>query len=246
MAGGDKDNPTITAVSVEPPTMCNRAVVTVPSHVLRIFGGLSGGPVVEQSFFNIALEPGRPRGYTGAMKRLAGFAVIVPLLACGAARAQFVVDKVDARRVDEHVRVQVNLNLSLTDAAEQALAHGVPLIVVHEVALQKNGWLWNRVQQRSSERHRLRYHALSGRYVVDSDETVLDTFRTVTDALDYINSTSATFNAPAAGAAYTVAVRSRIDINALPAPLRPTALFSPQWQLSSDWSQWPIDGSSTN
>jgi len=32
-------------------------------------------------------------------------------------------------------------------------------------------------------------------------------------------------------------VRSLIDINALPAPLRPTALFSPQWQLSSDWSQ---------
>lgn len=180
------------------------------------------------------------------MKRFAGSLIVVSLLLSGAARAQFVVDKVDARRVDESVQVRVDLDLSLTDAAEQALAHGVPLIVVHEVALTRNGWFWNRVQQQTSERHRLRYHALSGRYVVDSDDAVLDTFRTVTEALEYINSTSATFDAPAPGSAYMVAVRSRIDINALPAPLRPTALFSPQWQLSSDWSQWPIDGFSTN
>lgn len=180
------------------------------------------------------------------MKRFTGIAIITLLSLSGAARAQFVVDRVDAQRVDESVSVQVDLDLSLTDGAERALAHGVPLIVVHEVVLKKNGWLWNRVQQQSSERHRLRYHALSGRYIVDSDNAILDTFRTVTDALEFINSTSATFDIPARGPAYTIAVRSRIDINALPAPLRPTALFSPQWQLSSDWSQWPIKGSSTN
>jgi len=180
------------------------------------------------------------------MKRVTGFIIALTLLLGGTARAQFVVDQVEAKRVDEGVRVQVDLDLSLTDAAEQALAHGVPLIVVHEIALQKNGWLWNRVQKRVSERHRLRYHALSGRYVVENDAAAMDTFRTVTDALDYINSTSTTFSMPALGPAYTVAVRSRIDVNALPAPLRPTALFSPQWQLSSDWSQWPIDASSTN
>lgn len=180
------------------------------------------------------------------MKRFIGAIIVVSLLLSGAARAQFVVDKVEARREGGDIRVQVDLDLSLSDAAEQALAHGVPLIVVHEVALEENGWLWNRVRQRTSERHRLRYHALSGRYVVDSDDAVLDTFRTVTDALEYINSASASFDAPARSAAYLIAVRSRIDINALPAPLRPTALFSPQWRLSSDWSQWPIDASSTN
>lgn len=180
------------------------------------------------------------------MKHFAGCLSVLWLLTCGVARAQFVVDKVDARQVEEGVRVQVELDLSLSDAAEKALAHGVPLIVVHEVALTRNGWFWNRVQQQTSERHRLRYHALSGRYVVDSDDAVLDTFRTITDALEYINSTSATFDVSEHIADYMVAVRSRIDINALPAPLRPTALFSPQWQLSSDWSQWPIDGSTTN
>ena len=37
-----------------------------------------------------------------------------------------------------------------------------------------------------------------------------------------------------------MAVRSSLDINALPAPLRPMALFSANWRLSSDWTQWQI------
>ena len=180
------------------------------------------------------------------MKRFAGMVVVLALLVCGSARAQFVVDKVEARQVDQGVRVRVELDLNLTDAAEQALSHGVPLIVVHEIALTRNGWLWNKVEKRSSERHRLRYHVLSGRYVVDRDQQLLETFRTVSDALNFINIATATFDVPAQSPPYMIAVRSRIDINALPAPLRPTALFSPDWQLSSDWSQWPINGSSRN
>lgn len=184
------------------------------------------------------------------MKQLAGIVMLSFLLwgslAVAPAAAEFRVEHVDARRVDASIRVDVELALSLTDATEDALAHGVPLIVVHEIALNRNGWLWGSVEQQTSERHRLRYHALSGRYVVDSDGAVLDTFRSISDALDFINTASARFEVPDKNARYNVAVRSRIDINALPAPLRPTALFSPQWRLSSDWSQWPIDGSSTN
>jgi len=180
------------------------------------------------------------------MKRLAALLVLLPLCYGATAHAQFRVDRVDARRVDEGIQVKVDLELSLTDATEEALSHGVPLIVVHEIALRRNGWLWRRMEQQTSERHQLRYHALSGRYVVDSDGAVLDTFRSISDALEFINSATARFELPARSDEYNVAVRSRIDINALPAPLRPTALFSPQWQLSSDWSQWPIDGLSTN
>ncbi|MFZ0486462.1 MAG: DUF4390 domain-containing protein [Arenicellales bacterium] len=180
------------------------------------------------------------------MARVAGISLVLWLLLSGAARAQFVVDHVDARRVDDSIRVKVDLDLSLSDAADQALSHGVPLIVVNEIELLRHGWLWNHVEQRVSQRHRLRYYALSGQYVLDSNEASLDAFRTVSDALKTISSTTARFQIPAHSAGYTVAVRSRIDINALPAPLRPTALFSPQWQLSSDWTQWPIDGSSTN
>jgi hypothetical protein len=179
------------------------------------------------------------------MKRLA--VVLMALLPLGCvAHAQFRVDQVDAKRVDDNIQVKARLDLSLTDATEDALSHGVPLIIVNEIELNRSGWLWDRTVQRASERHELRYHALSGQYVVDSDGIVLDTFRSISDALEFINSISASFKVSDKDTDYNVAVRSRIDINALPAPLRPTALFSPQWQLSSDWSQWPIDVSSIN
>lgn len=168
------------------------------------------------------------------------------LLFGGAARADFVIDKVDAQRVDGQIQVRASMDLTLSDAAEQALAHGVPLIVVHEFELLEDGWIWNRVRQQASVRYRLRYHRLSGRYIVDSKTAALESFRTLSDALEDISRASATFDSMPLDSGGKVAVRSRIDINALPAPLRPTALFSPQWQLSSDWSQWPIDVSSTN
>ena len=184
------------------------------------------------------------------MARIIGISVVLWLLLCGTAEAQFVVDHVDARQVGHSVRVKVDLDLSLTDAADQALSYGVPLIVVNEIELLRRGWLWDHVAQRISERHRLRYYALSGQYVLDSDASSLSAFRTVSDALKTISSATASFKLPGKSDGYddgyVVAVRSRIDINALPAPLRPTALFSPQWQISSDWTQWPISASSTN
>ena len=39
---------------------------------------------------------------------------------------------------------------------------------------------------------------------------------------------------------YTLIVRSRLDINRLPAALRPLAFFSPSWRLSSDWTRWQV------
>lgn len=185
------------------------------------------------------------------MARLTGIAVVLALLLCGTARAQFVVDHVDAKRVGRTIRVKARLDLSLTDAADQALSYGVPLIVVNEIELLRKGWLWDHVAQRISERHRLRYYALSGQYVLDGDKSSLSAFRTASDALKTISSATASFKVPGrtgghSSDGYVIAVRSRIDINALPAPLRPTALFSPQWQISSDWTQWPINGSSTN
>lgn len=181
------------------------------------------------------------------MNRAVSIILITGLLAGGPARAHFVVDRVEAHWVDGGIRVRADFDLSLSDAAERALDHGVPLIVVQELELTRKGWLWNHVEQSVNARHGLRYYALSGRYVVASNGVVLDSFGTVGDALESIDSMRVTFAAPAVkDASYAIAARSRLDIDALPAPLIPTALFSPEWQLASDWSQWPITGFSTN
>ena len=40
---------------------------------------------------------------------------------------------------------------------------------------------------------------------------------------------------------YTARIRARLDIEALPSPLRPIAYLSPQWRLNSGWFEWGIE-----
>ena len=39
---------------------------------------------------------------------------------------------------------------------------------------------------------------------------------------------------------YTLAIRAKLDIEALPAPLRPVAYVSPSWRMSSGWYEWNL------
>jgi hypothetical protein len=40
---------------------------------------------------------------------------------------------------------------------------------------------------------------------------------------------------------YQVGIRARLDLESLPAPLRPLAYISPSWRMSSGWYQWTLD-----
>jgi len=35
-------------------------------------------------------------------------------------------------------------------------------------------------------------------------------------------------------------VKTALEIEALPLPLRPVAYLTPQWHLSSGWFEWPL------
>ena len=39
---------------------------------------------------------------------------------------------------------------------------------------------------------------------------------------------------------YLIKVRAQLDIESLPAPLRPVAYASPSWHLNSGWTEWKI------
>ena len=43
-----------------------------------------------------------------------------------------------------------------------------------------------------------------------------------------------------AGADYAARIRARLDIEALPSPLRPIAYLSPKWRLDSGWFEWRV------
>ena len=47
-------------------------------------------------------------------------------------------------------------------------------------------------------------------------------------------------DALAAQGEYLVRMRAHLDIETLPAPLRPVAYTSPSWHLNSGWTTWTI------
>ena len=168
------------------------------------------------------------------------------LLCLGPAQADFVVKDVEANLIERQLHVSTKVELNLSEQAELAVENGVPLIVLTEFALVRTGLLWNSTLFRHSNGKRLRYHSLSDRYVVEDLELdEIDTFSSVAEALESMGVfRSLVFPIPQElntdSRHYTLTVRSRLDINKLPAALRPLAFFSPSWQLTSDWTSWQI------
>ena len=162
------------------------------------------------------------------------------------AYADFVVENVQADLVQQELHVSTKINLSLSEQAELAVENGVPLVVLTEFALIKDGILWDKTLLKHKNGQQLRYHSLSDRYVVeDLDVEEIDTYGSVTEALQSMGAfRSVVLPLPESTGTdttqYTLSVRSRLDINKLPAALRPLAFFSPSWRLSSDWTSWRI------
>lgn len=166
-----------------------------------------------------------------------------------AAASGFTLAGSDIRNDDDGIYLNARFDVGLSREAEEALESGVPLRLAIEVRVTRpRGWWWWAAELVSEAVYtELRYHALSRRYVVVHEATgERRTFFRRDAAL----------NAWASVAAYRVIdprrldpndhyllhLRARLDPSRLPYPLRTVALVSPEWRLTSEWYEWPLDG----
>lgn len=158
--------------------------------------------------------------------------------------AEFVVRTVEVQNVEDRLLVSANVDLGLTKEVEDAVNNGVPLVLVTEFRIIRSGLLWDADVDQTNTRSRLRYHALSDHYIVESSASEgIEMFRSVDDALRRIGTLrNITFALPKSSTKshHQLAVRSRLDIDALPGPLRPMAFLSSNWRLKSDWTHSKI------
>jgi len=147
---------------------------------------------------------------------------------------------------EREIRVTAQLSHTLSEAALKALQNGVALEVIAEAELvRKRALWWDEVLITTSRRLLLEYHALANQYVLRNlTRGTSQTFRSLSPMLNEINdvralligSTSLLTN----DESYHVRLRARLDIESLPAPLRPMAYVSDAWQLSSGWRNWVL------
>jgi hypothetical protein len=168
--------------------------------------------------------------------------------ALGAAQADFAVSEIEARFAERALQLSGALDLTLTPKVEEALAKGIPLDVVIGVRLLRvRAWLWDERAGSWTVKRRIRYHALSGQYLVsaaDANPEINESYTVLGEALKQLG----VFDrlqlplpeAPLPDARYQVQVRAHLDLESLPTPLQPVAYTSLAWHLNSGWSLWQV------
>lgn len=165
-----------------------------------------------------------------------------------AAQADFKVSEIKAEFKKRALMLNGKMDLIVSPKVEEAISKGIPLEIEIDVRLyRQRRFLWAQELDRWTLHRQIRYHALSGQYIVsDKSQTpaISETFTTLQEALHFLGTLSAVelplSVAPDQEATHRVSVRVALDIGSLPAPLHPVAYTSLTWRLNSGWSTWPV------
>jgi len=167
--------------------------------------------------------------------------------AAAAADADFELPTVKVREVDGVYLLDAVARLRLTPDVRKALENGVALTIRWDVEIDRDrGWWLDADIAELAQRYRLEYHELSLQYLVTNLNTgERRSFTRLSVALNQIGTLIAfplvdevLIKNPARHTGYA---RVRLDVSALPLPLRPIAWFSSAWDLSSEWRKWSFE-----
>lgn len=168
----------------------------------------------------------------------------VPLPACA---DEIVVERVAERIRDDFYFIDADLKIEISDDAREALASGVALVFAVELRVARvRRFLWDPVTLTLTRHLEVARHVLANRYVLtDLVSETRRTFNSIDEALSALGKLRGiplgASKAFPAGGKYVGRLRARLDIEALPAPLRPIAYISPSWRLASDWYRWNLE-----
>lgn len=172
--------------------------------------------------------------------------VLLALTSYPAFSDEFKIKNLSSRLVDGSYLMDAEIDYLLSDKAVEALVNGVPLTLeVHVQLRDKEAWIWQRDLIEIRLRFRIRYLALAAVYqVVDLQTDTHQNFHTQRSALEALGEIKSfpliSADKLEKGRNYRLSLRSSLDIEALPLPLRPMAYVTSAWKLSSDWGEWVI------
>ena len=164
----------------------------------------------------------------------------------GAQASGFTIRSVSTHLEDKVYQLDANIDYQFSDSALEALRNGVPLIVLLDIKVeQKRSWWLNKTIADLQQGYLLLYHALTEKYIVNNlNSGAQDNYERLSSALNALGKVKdlPILDAHLAnnGSQYIVRLRTRLDLESLPAPMRPLAYISSDWHLESNWYQWPL------
>lgn len=142
---------------------------------------------------------------------------------------------------------EAKIELNFSDDALEALRSGVPLIILLNIEVLKDrDWWWDKTIAELEQGYLLLYHALSEKYIIHNlNSGAQKNYISLNAALHSLSNIREfpliDKNLLEQGDNYYARIRTYLDIESLPAPMRPIAYISSQWQLESDWYSWPLE-----
>ena len=158
----------------------------------------------------------------------------------------FSIIRADTQLRDEVYYLDAELSLRLSGAVIEALESGVPITVAMQIeVVNPRAWWWDETVYALSQRYRLKFHALTRQYVLTNLNSGVQTTHPtrVAAVLALASITELPIldrSALRVGVAYQARLRVRLSAETLPSPLRVWAYLSSDWDLVSDWYQWPL------
>lgn len=175
------------------------------------------------------------------------------LLLCMASEAlaqskpELVISSVAPQWQDDVYQLDARLRCELNRYANEAIGKGVAVVIALDVEVhRKRPWYWPEQRVASLEqRYQLKYHALTDHYLLTNLNTgVQSGFPTLSTMLESLGTIT---DLPVldrqllqSDLEYTARLRVRLDLDALPAPLRLLAYVTPKWHQASDWYTWNL------
>jgi len=160
------------------------------------------------------------------------------------ASAAFVVQKASPSFRDGKLYVNADMDLSLSDRVEEALGKGIPIYILIELRLKRpRKILWDEKIGEWSITRKVSYHALTSQYLVSSTgEAQVESYTSLSQALrgagSLVDHEFRMNHFPGKNEKYLLELRVSLNIESLPAPLRPVAYTSRAWHLNSGWTKW--------
>ena len=186
------------------------------------------------------IKTGRP--FKQLVAVLFGFALVSPSVSAEG----FQVRSADSKLVERVYMLDARIDYRFSEPTLEALQNGVPLIVLVDIEVaQLRKWWFNKTIAELQQGYLLLYHALTEKYIINNlNSGVQENYDSLGSALAALGRIDdlplLDANLVKMDEQYQVNLQTYLDLEALPAPMRPIAYISSQWRLESDWYQWPL------
>ena len=167
--------------------------------------------------------------------------------AASSSGSRFVVEHATLRPEGGIYVVDARIDFAFSEDNLEAMRNGVALTVIVDIEVRRErGHWWDEILVARELRYRIETNVLTGRYrahnLDDGSGRSYRSLEEMMETLGHLNSVPVIARERlSADAHYAARIRARLDVEALPSPLRPIAYLSPKWRLNSGWFEWRIE-----